>query len=499
MNYPTRLAALIMVHVMLMSFASVSQAGENRFKISVSQAEKNRFTLKTEHENKIIPYTYLPVRLTITNRSEDKILARDRFPDERMIRTRIENDVGALIYEGSAQLFFSSVEREPGPPVRIAPGESSYLTINLKQAMFGRGLEGIKPFFRDPGVYHISFQYPLVYRINPEEAKNRRPEGGERKRETVKSESKKIRVLEMENYRESLQAVRGLTHSGLLIRPEMIGFERDKKIVREIKEELRRFLSEHSQSPWVPYAYHALGVVCRRQGRDNEEKKEEMFGRALEMFENALESAEKHEEQHLRFEIMESKGRLLMRLGERDKALKIRNQLLEEKREWKGLEPEPEPEPERDEHPLEARKRLERRIEELEAEGYDPTGMREHAPEAWEEYFGIQEEQRARVRAGDLLRKDYYDKMASVLQRLTREHLEPMEQDALRKQIEERERRREIQRRERREERQRWREENPEEYIEMLRELQKEAEKRGMKMEIDEEYIREKLSGNTEE
>jgi len=443
--------------------------------------------LKAEKSKEaILPWMPFVLEFTLINRENKEILIGEHDIVDRIRQFKAVRK-GEVIYRGrpsrpSPSPIIQEIELFP----YVFPKEDRVSFIEVFQSKWEippsqTPIEG--PLFSAPGNYELK---NLHVRLTGQDGGNQH----------IEADPINVPVILPEEYEEAFEALKKLSEPNILLEPEHVLYdpeiavgdislddEESQELIQKWggwDRELRNFLVDYGDTPWAALAWNARAWIEKKQR--NEQEQEE-FAR------NAVKMAEKHGIDHTRREAMEVRMKALRDLGEEERAQEIRDKLRKEKRERIERVPEEaEPEePERDEHPLEARKRLERRIEKLEAEGYDPMSMRERAPEGWEEYFETREELRAQVREGELLRKDYYEKMASVLQRLTHEHLEPMEQDVLREQIEERERQREAQKRERKEERQKWREENPEEYIEMLRELQKDAEEQGMKMEIDEE------------
>ncbi len=252
MKYAIQIVSTIIAAVSFMSFSYSASADDTVL------------TMTAQHADQVLPYTKLEVILTFTNESDDGIWVAF-YPS---VRIKMETIDGELLYHGPAQ---ESHGLYMVHPAMLDSGASHAMKIALTLAH----PDGIKladpecanimrPIFRDPGEYRLQFMYG-----------------------TLKSEVSKVRVVDMNQHQDALQALREMQYSYLLLYPE----GRSSQEFHDIETGFQTFISEHVDSPWTPDAYRVLGLLYWQQWLNSGRREDKVLGQSLLMFKKAIELA----------------------------------------------------------------------------------------------------------------------------------------------------------------------------------------------------------------
>lgn len=392
--------------------------------------------LVAEHPREVLPWMPFDVKLTVTNRGERETFLPWFPPNRDQVRIRLETENGTLVYEGVAGRSLTS-NGSHGLlvlPEAFASGTSKSFFVTLhctwEEDNLPRG-----PLLRDPGVYRIMFRCAHAY------SHTARPHPLFQ----VWSESKpaEIRVLDVPDHEATFRDLQRLSRPALLLEPnhEVFIARNQPLLLKQWDEELEAFLNRHGDSPWAPLAwlaratisYHRsfirpVGVVAGGGQRDMD-----LVRLTARCAERAATTAKTHGIADTRDKALELWAAVLRDLGDMNKAHEISTVRHSEKQARQGFEPVTDP---RD--PEDARRHFERVFEQLKADGYDPAGLKEHAPEAWEEFDRFSTELTRQHLRGTLPVWDYYRQKAALLDRYVRKHVPPVSQEELAKVLEQR-------------------------------------------------------------
>ncbi len=417
--------------------------------------EEIKLNLFATHPRAALPLMPIEVRLTVVNNSGQEVTLGQFPPSESRVYVKIEDIDGKVIYDHIlGRSMFVYVKGKP--PVTLEDGNKEHFFVYLKTTWNAGPLE---PIFSNPGKYRISFRYHNYF------PSVRDAEGIlQARRSWPQSAPENINITIPEEYEDAFRALKELSEPNIILEPQYVLFMGTEEDINIWERELTRYLGDHGDSAWAPLAWLARAHIAGRR---------EDYQNQLDYAERAVETAETHEIDYTRRRALELKEHALRQLGETERAREIRRQLQAEERERRGLGTRPTvPEVQ---HPDRAAEQLRRTYDRLEAEGYDPRGLRELAPEAWQEFTDVEQNLFKRYGEGEISVGEFYGQAAEALERITREHLDPIPQEELRERIRRREEEREEMVREARERFNRWREENPKEYEEMLRRMEEEA------------------------
>ena len=223
---------------------------------SANGAEQ-KLSVSTTAPKQVAPFQIVPISLTLRNEDTRTAALHGQYNGRRTRVRILDSETGKLHYEGMVEVSRLSHTQEEPPPRKLLPGRRYEYSILLRCRWTPDS--PLTAMFERVGQFRIQVEVPLHYSF----------EGVE---EFVSAKSDWIEVTVAKPPRKearALDALLKMPQRGWLFEPQESTVVGTKAERQNWEASLAKFVKNHSNSYWAPYAHVALAHLYESRAYEN--------------------------------------------------------------------------------------------------------------------------------------------------------------------------------------------------------------------------------------